>query len=93
MPLSLKKVERDIIKELEKENLQVYFRMKNLTPQGFVEYDLAPENSEARRIIENHLSKWRREIFAFFFIQVNFNCGLGLHKKRGDCAGDIATTV
>jgi hypothetical protein len=59
--LSLKKVERDIIKEFEKENIQVCFRMKNLSPQGFSEYDLASKDSakevpqEAHRIIEKHI--------------------------------------
>ena len=67
IPSSLKKTEKDIIKELKKENLSVYFEIRDYDAKtGAVEHNLTNITLEgkvpdrATEIINKHLEKWRK---------------------------------
>lgn len=67
VPLSLKKIEREIIKELKKEKLSVYFEIKNFNAEyDAVEYNLASLNpgvkvpTRATKIVLKHIDQWRK---------------------------------
>jgi hypothetical protein len=67
VPLSLKKVEKDIIEELKKEKLPVYFEIKNFNAEhDAVEYNIANLNpsekvpTRATEIVLKYIDQWRK---------------------------------